>query len=103
VELEQWLFLGLAALLVWLPIPLGSNRPWAWTVMEVVAFVLLGLWIFGWATERMKPGAALKARVAGVDRAGCVDRRAGAEHRRAASRTGGPPVAEVRRDPRAGA
>ena len=39
-----WLFLGLLALIAWLPIPLGSNRPWSWALMEVVAFGLLALW-----------------------------------------------------------
>lgn len=29
------------ALLFWVPIPLGSNRPWAWGIIEVVAFILL--------------------------------------------------------------
>ncbi|NQY88119.1 MAG: O-antigen ligase family protein [Colwellia sp.] len=28
-------------LIFWLPIPLGSNRPWAWSIIEIVAFSLL--------------------------------------------------------------
>ncbi|KGJ94203.1 O-antigen ligase family protein [Thalassotalea sp. ND16A] len=28
------------ALLFWLPIPLGSNRPWAWSIMEVMSYAL---------------------------------------------------------------
>ncbi|NDV89951.1 polymerase [Alteromonas sp. 345S023] len=28
-------------LLVWLPIPLGSNRPWAWALVEFITFALL--------------------------------------------------------------
>ena len=31
------------ALIFWLPIPLGSNRPWAWGIIEVVAFSLLAV------------------------------------------------------------
>lgn len=37
------------ALLVWLPIPLGSNRAWAWSLMEIAAFLLLATWLLGWA------------------------------------------------------
>lgn len=35
---------GLAALLVWAPIPLGSNRPWSWSLLAVAAGLLLGAW-----------------------------------------------------------
>ncbi len=35
------LFFTLLLLLVWLPIPLGSNRIWAWSIMEVVSY-----WLF---------------------------------------------------------
>jgi hypothetical protein len=36
-------------LLVVVAYPLGSNRPWAWTVMEVVTFALVGAWLMAWA------------------------------------------------------
>ena len=49
-------------LLVWLPIPLGSNRPWAWAILEVSSFVLLALWLLRWATGRFAvPDAATRA------------------------------------------
>lgn len=35
----------LCALLVWLPIPLGSNRPWAWSISESIVFLLFSLHI----------------------------------------------------------
>ena len=41
-----WLYV---ALLVWVPIPLGSNRPWAWMVLEVWAYALIALWVLAWA------------------------------------------------------
>jgi O-antigen ligase len=47
-------------LLVWLPIPLGSNRPWAWTVMEVGVFALVAAWLAAWAFGRAKPNDVLK-------------------------------------------
>lgn len=43
------LFWGLVLLLVWVPIPLGSNRFWPWTALELHAFALLALWLILWA------------------------------------------------------
>ncbi len=40
-----YLFLGL---LVWAPWPLGSNRPWAWSVLEVWVFLCAALWVIAW-------------------------------------------------------
>ncbi|NCP64772.1 MAG: O-antigen ligase family protein [Paraglaciecola sp.] len=40
-SLSHVLFYVFLALLVWLPIPLGSNRPWAWSLLEFITFVLL--------------------------------------------------------------
>ncbi|MDN3652631.1 O-antigen ligase family protein [Thalassotalea ponticola] len=34
-------FYALLALILWLPIPLGSNRPWAWSIMQVASFAIL--------------------------------------------------------------
>ena len=42
---EQWLFYLLLGLLVWLPIPLGSHRAWAWGLMEVWVFGLTASWV----------------------------------------------------------
>ncbi|WP_158681663.1 O-antigen ligase family protein [Microbulbifer pacificus] len=44
-RLETTLFYGLLALLFWLPIPLGSHRPWAWAFMEVWTFALTAGWL----------------------------------------------------------
>jgi O-antigen ligase len=41
---ERWLFGAFAALLVWAPIPLGSNRPWAWSLLELGIFALAAIW-----------------------------------------------------------
>jgi putative inorganic carbon (hco3(-)) transporter len=40
-SLSNVLFYVFLALLLWLPVPLGSNRPWAWSILEFVAFGLL--------------------------------------------------------------
>ncbi len=43
--LLTWLFLGLV---FWLPLPLGSNRAWAWSIMELWIFLIamIALWMF---------------------------------------------------------
>ena len=48
------MFTALLVLLLWLPIPLGSNRPWASALMEVVAFALLAAWLVAWAVGATK-------------------------------------------------
>ncbi|WP_296062148.1 O-antigen ligase family protein [uncultured Amphritea sp.] len=39
------LFYAYLALLAWIPLPLGSNRPWAICLMSVMVFALLGYWL----------------------------------------------------------
>ncbi|MBF0157423.1 MAG: O-antigen ligase family protein [Magnetococcales bacterium] len=43
-ERDRWLFRGFALLVLLVPLPLGSNRPWAWLLMEVGIFGLFTLW-----------------------------------------------------------
>jgi putative inorganic carbon (HCO3(-)) transporter len=53
-------FIALLALLAWLPVPLGSHRPWAWAIMEVG---VLGLFVVGaisWIREPQPLPAALR-------------------------------------------
>lgn len=42
--LARLVFLGMVAVLVWAPLPLASNRPWAWSLLTVVVGGLLVLW-----------------------------------------------------------
>ena len=49
IKNDGWLFNAYLLLLVWLPIPLGSNRPWAWTFIEIYSFSLLIIWIIFYA------------------------------------------------------
>jgi putative inorganic carbon (HCO3(-)) transporter len=39
--LHRFLWNYLFLLLLWLPIPLGSNRPWAWLIFELSAFCIM--------------------------------------------------------------
>src|ERR1700674_5792666 len=45
---------------MWVPIPLGSNRAWAWSVLEVYAFALLGAWLVAWALGGARVGEPVK-------------------------------------------
>ena len=54
------LFWSYLALLVWAPIPLGSNRPWAWAVLEVWAYGLLAAWLLAWALDRVEVPESLR-------------------------------------------
>ena len=48
---DKGLFYALLVLLFWLPIPLGSNRIWAWSIVEIYAFCLLIAWLWNCSRE----------------------------------------------------
>ena len=52
----RFLFAAYLALLVAAPIPLGSNRPWSWTVLELWVFVLAVWWLVGFVRGRHRVG-----------------------------------------------
>lgn len=43
----RWIFVFYLALLIWAPIPLGSNRPWAWPVLALWVLALALCWLAG--------------------------------------------------------
>lgn len=46
MKIEKYCFYSLCCLLIWLPIPLGSNRVWAWTISELwIAFTAFTLFL----------------------------------------------------------
>jgi O-antigen ligase len=47
------LFGALLALLLWLPIPLASNRSWSWAVMEVWIYLLCAVWLVQYSRGRV--------------------------------------------------
>jgi hypothetical protein len=49
------------ALLVWAPFPLGSNRGWAWTLLEAGLFLSAALWTVGWMQRRNGSLAVVRA------------------------------------------
>jgi putative inorganic carbon (HCO3(-)) transporter len=60
VKAEKPLFLLLLLLLAWIPVPLGSNRPWAWSVLEIACFALMAAWLALWAAGRVDAPPALR-------------------------------------------
>lgn len=52
--IEATLFWSFVLLLVWIPVPLGSNRAWAWALLELAAYGLVIAWLLLWASGRLK-------------------------------------------------
>jgi hypothetical protein len=42
---DRFLFHAFLALLLWMPLPFGSNVAWAWSFMEAWVFLIAGLWL----------------------------------------------------------
>src|SRR4029079_11967669 len=57
---EKGLFWAFLATLVWIPIPLGSNRPWAWAVLEIAAYLLFALWMVLWSLGKARVSDPLR-------------------------------------------
>lgn len=47
-------FFSLLILIVWLPLPYGSNHPWAWALMEVGIFSLALVWLWQYLQGKQK-------------------------------------------------
>jgi len=56
-----YLFAALLGLVGWLPVPLGSNRPWSAALMEGVALSLLGAWFTCSLVKSATPPMPLRA------------------------------------------
>lgn len=55
-----WLFYNLLAIIILLPIPLGSNRPWATLFFEAWIFLLTASWLFLLLRHKFKTPQHLK-------------------------------------------
>ena len=63
LDIDRLLFWGWTALLCWAPIPLGSNRTWAWVTLEVGVFLLLAAWCVAYLFRKVVvPVAFARAR-----------------------------------------
>jgi len=47
-------FFSLLILIVWLPLPYGSNHAWAWALMEVGIFILALVWLWQYLRGKQK-------------------------------------------------
>ena len=59
-RLDQVLYGLFVTLLVWVPVPLGSNRPWAWAILEIAVYALLAVWLLSWALRGTAAPRALR-------------------------------------------
>lgn len=57
-QFENRLFYALLSLLVWLPLPFASNRPWAEAIFEAWVALLAWWWMIGFQRGRVTPGTA---------------------------------------------
>ena len=55
-----WIFVAYLILILWLPLPFGSNRPVAWGAAEVWVFVLAIAWLARYARGRLEPAPLLR-------------------------------------------
>ncbi|MBS0335290.1 MAG: O-antigen ligase family protein [Proteobacteria bacterium] len=56
----RWIYAPYLILLVWAPIPLGSNRPWSWAVLELWVLLLALAWVAGFMRGKFGPGPVLR-------------------------------------------
>lgn len=63
IDGEKWdfPFLGFLVLLVWAPLPFGSNRPWAVSILEFWSFLIATVWLWGFSRKKYESTAAFKA------------------------------------------
>src|SRR4051812_19219419 len=57
---DRILFVGFLGLVLWAPLPLGSNRPWAVAILEVWAYALSAWWLCGYAFGLHAPTSAFR-------------------------------------------
>lgn len=58
-DADRFLLWGFLALLVWLPLPLGSNRAWAWHLLELASFALVIGWLVLFIQNKVEASKAL--------------------------------------------
>jgi len=52
---DSWLFYNLIAIVIFLPLPFGSQRTWAWSIVEVWTFALSAYWLILFFKHRVRP------------------------------------------------
>jgi len=57
---DRFIYLGFLILIAWLPLPLGSNRPWAEAIIEVWACSLMLLWLLAFMRNQVTTNDVFK-------------------------------------------
>jgi putative inorganic carbon (hco3(-)) transporter len=60
LQSPRYLFNIYLALIIWLPLPLGSNRAWAWSVMEIWIFTITTIWLYLYTSKKLSLSPAFK-------------------------------------------
>ncbi|MFT5482994.1 MAG: O-antigen ligase [Halieaceae bacterium] len=50
---DRWLFGAFLGLLLWAPLPLGSNRPWSWSLLCAGICLLAAAWLIQFLRQRV--------------------------------------------------
>ncbi len=58
---DHWLYVSFILLLIWIPLPLGSNREWAWSIMEVWVMVLSLCWCVLYLKNKVQFSSAFRS------------------------------------------
>ncbi len=58
---DRLIYIGFLVLIAWLPLPLGSNRPWSWAIMEVWVYVLAILWLIAFLFNKVRITTTFKS------------------------------------------
>ncbi|MDD5035704.1 MAG: O-antigen ligase family protein [Methylococcaceae bacterium] len=58
---DRLIYFGLLLLLAWSPLPLGSDRPWSWSILAAGIFFLGSAWLGLYALGKAKISASFKA------------------------------------------
>jgi putative inorganic carbon (hco3(-)) transporter len=56
----RWVFALYLVLLVWSPVPLGSNRAWSAAVLELAVFLMAIAWLFGFVRGKYALGPVVR-------------------------------------------
>ncbi|GGK77553.1 O-antigen ligase family protein [Amphritea balenae] len=59
-EYDRWLFFFFIALLIWIPLPLASNKLWASSLLCMVSFSLTAWWLTLFSLNRVEISESLK-------------------------------------------
>ena len=57
---DRYIYIGFLILIAWLPLPLGSNRPWAEGIMEIWTFSLMFLWLIAFMRNQVQTSDTYK-------------------------------------------